>query len=112
MDLGALDRTVSFERELFTKNGRNERIAAGWAPIVTVRARRDPVSDGERNNGAQVERLVTDRFTTHYSRDLAALDLTQQLVCDGVAYDLVGRKELGRREGLEWSAKAKPGVAP
>lgn len=112
MNLGSLDRTVTFQRATFTTNGRNEKIPAGWEPVATVRARRDPVSDGERNNGAQVERLVTDRFTTHYSRDLAALDLTQQLVCDGVAYDLVGRKELGRREGLEWSAKAKPGVAP
>lgn len=112
MNLGSLDRTVTFERATFTRNGRNEKIAAGWEPILTVRASRTPVSDGERNTGAQVERLVTDRFVTHWSAALAALDLTQQLTCEGVAYDLVGRKELGRRAGLEWSAKAKPRGTP
>ena len=110
MDLGALDQTVRFERPLYARNGRNEKVAAGFELVCTVRARRTAVSDGERVAGAQVAREVSDRFVTHYSAALAALDLSAQLVCEGMTYSLVGRKELGRRAGFEWSAKARPQV--
>lgn len=112
MDLGALDRKVAFQRQAFTTNARNEKVPSGWATIAEVMAGKAPVSDGEQNDGAQVKRLVTDRFKTHWSQTLEDLDLTETLLCRGVRYDLIGRKELGRREGFEWSATARPGLRP
>lgn len=111
-ELGELDRTATFSRPRYAVNGRNERTVAGYDPVATVRAKRRPVSDAERNAGAEVRREVTDRFVTHWSAQLAALELTGILRCEGLTYDLVGRKELGRRQGLEWSAQARPEVAP
>ncbi|MFZ5719204.1 MAG: phage head completion protein [Pseudomonadota bacterium] len=108
MDLGQLDRRVTFLRRAEATDALNETVAAGFDPIVTVMARRTPVSDGERVAAMQVAREITDRFVTHWSAELAALDLTQHLSCEGVVYALAGRKELGRRAGLEWSAAARP----
>lgn len=108
LDLGALDRSVTFRVAVTGRDALNETVASGFETIATVRATRTPVRDGERNAGMQVEREVSDRFVTHWSAALAALNLTQQLVCEGVTYNLVGRRELGRREGLEWSAVARP----
>lgn len=110
IDLGRLDRRVSFERRSNEEDGLGEARPGGRAVVATVMAARAPVRDAERVAGAGVGREVTDRFTTHWSAGLAALDLTEQLVCEDVVYDLVGRKELGRREGLEWSAVARPGL--
>ncbi len=112
MDLGSLDKIVTFRRKAFKVNARNERIPDGFETLATVCARREPVRDGERNAGAQVQREVSDRFTTHWSGVLDALDLTEQLLCEGVVYDLVGRKPLGRRQGFEWSANALPPLKP
>lgn len=111
MDLGRLDRTVTFRRLVTAPDGLGEEVAIDVADIATVMAARSPVRDTERVAALGVGREVTDRFTTHWSSVLAGLDLTEQLVCEGVVYDLVGRKELGRREGLEWSATARPDLA-
>lgn len=108
MQVGELDRRVEFHTEVFTTNGRNERVPTGWERLVVVAGRKTAISDGERTQAAQVERLVTDRFVTHYSAQLAGLDLTQQLVVEGVAYAIAERKELGFREWLEWTVAAKP----
>lgn len=108
MRLGALDRRVTFQRLISAPDALGEAAPVGVGEILTVMASRTPVRDAERNLGAQVAREVTDRFVTHWSAILAGLDLTEQLLCEGVTYDLVGRKEIGRRVGLEWSATARP----
>ncbi|WP_337186583.1 head-tail adaptor protein [Phenylobacterium sp.] len=106
--LGSLDRTVAFQRPIVRKDALGEAVPAGWETFATVMGRRTPVSDGERVAAAQVQRVITDRFVTHWSAELAGLDLTQQVLCEGLTYALVSRKELGRRSGLEWSAMARP----
>lgn len=112
-----LDLLVEFQEPTFAVNGRNEQIPLGWDRIVRVAGRREPISDSQRAAAAQVERIVTDRFVTHHSAQLAAMDLTQQLLVDGVAYAIVDRKSVrapgeGRRpmRWLEWTCAAKPGL--
>lgn len=111
MDLGRLDRRVTFQRAVTSRNALNEKVAGGWDEVATVLALREPVRDAERVAGAGVGREVTDRFTTHWSQPLSVLQAGDQLVCDAVAYRIVGIKELGRREGLEFSALARPDLA-
>lgn len=110
LGLGHLDRKVRFQRRLDTRNARNEVLPAGWSTLAEVMAHRQPVSDGEQNAGAQVQRVVTDRFTTHWSAVLAGLRGDDQAVCEGLTYDIVGVKEIGRRERLEISARARRDV--
>ena len=106
---GDLDRTLVFKAPGDGgSDALNEPVKGALATIATVRARRTAVSDAERVKAIGVQRDVSDRFVTHWSSTLADLDLTQLAVCEGVTYDLVGRKELGRREGLEWSMAARP----
>lgn len=115
LDLGALDLKVMFRRAAVVTDSLNEAVQDGWQVLAEVMASRVSVRDGERNDGRQVQREVSDRFRTHWGAALAALDLTEQLVVveDGIetAYDLVGRKMLGRRQGFEWSANARPQMA-
>lgn len=108
MDLGRLDRSVAFQRAAVARNALHEKVPGGWSTVATVMARRDPVRDAERVAGAGVQREVSDRFTTHWCATLAATRAGEQLLCDGVAYRIVGKKELGYREGLEFSAIATP----
>lgn len=108
---GTLDRRVIFQRAVTSRNALNETVAGGWDEVASVMAHRAPVRDAERVAGAGVNREVTDRFTTHWVQRLSILTAADQLVCDGVAYRIVGIKELGRREGLEFSALARPDLA-
>lgn len=107
---GSLDRHVRFQRAVTARNGLNEPVG-GWAEVASVMAHREPVRDAERVAGAGVNREVTDRFTTHWSPRLSVLTSADQLECEGVTYRIVGVKELGRREGLEFSALARPDLA-
>lgn len=112
VDLGPLDRRVAFQRAVAVTDTLNEPVPASWSTLATVMATRTPTSDGERVAGAQVQRVVTDRFVTHWGAQLAAVTGADQLliVQDGreVVFDIVGVKELGFREGLEFSAMARP----
>lgn len=108
IDLGPLDRRAEFLRARTVRNARNEPVPDGWDPIARVMASRYSTSDGERNAGAQVQRVVTDRLVTHYGAALAGVTGADQVEVDGVTFDIVGKKELGRREGLEFSVKARP----
>jgi hypothetical protein len=110
MEVGELDRRLEFQTPVFTTNAATSG-STGWERLVVVAGRKTAISDGERAQAAQVQRIVTDRFVTHWSAQLAGLDLTQQLVVDGVAYSLEDRKELGFREWLEWTVAAKPVTA-
>lgn len=117
MQAAELDLLVEFQQPTFARNARNELVSVGWERIVRVAARREPINDAQRAAAAQVERIVTDRFVTYFSAQLAAFDLTQQLLVDGVAYAIVDRKSVrgpgeGRRamHWLEWTCAAKPGM--
>ena len=115
-DLGQFDRCLRFERGVFTRNARNEAVRTGWTLVATVSAARASVSDAERASGAAVSREVSDRFTTHWSLALAGLRGGDQVVditdpAAPVAYDLVGKKEVGGfRVAIEFSAAARPEV--
>lgn len=108
LDLGRLDRRVTFQAPAETgRDDRNEPIVE-WFDVCTVLARRDHVRDVERNQGAGVNREVSHRFVTHWTSMLEGLTGVEQMVDAGVIYAIVDRKVLGRGEGIEWSAIARP----
>ena len=102
MRKGSLDRTLTVTK----------RVEIGRDPIYNspiyetqsfdVKARLVHQAEDEKFAASQLyeARLVT--FTTH----MFVLDATASLECEGVNYDVIGIREIGRRRGLEIKAKA------
>ncbi|MGE4339153.1 MAG: phage head closure protein [Pigmentiphaga sp.] len=78
-----------------------------WRCFATVSAAVKPISDGERWRAAQVAADITTRFRIRYSKQVADLDPRDRIRFDGREYDIIGVKEIGRRQGLEITACAR-----
>lgn len=104
MEIGALDRRIQFQRANIIDDGYQSRPGPHVAYGSPVWASKTPVSDGERFRADTVARDMTDRFVIRWSDWAAGITSADRLVCDGVSYGIIGRKELGRREGIEITA--------
>ncbi|HEV7284322.1 MAG TPA: phage head closure protein, partial [Kaistia sp.] len=78
-----------------------------WLELATVWASKLDVRDSERFSSAQVGAEIGSRFQIRYSTTVADLNPKDRIVYGGKFYDIVGVKEIGRREGLEISAMAR-----
>jgi SPP1 family predicted phage head-tail adaptor len=105
MRAGALDRRITLERATTTANALNEPVAT-WGPLCVVAAAVKPVTNAERVAAAQVQAEVMTRFQIRYNALTSTVDARDRLVFAGKVYDIVGVMELGRREGIEISARA------
>lgn len=108
LNAGGLDRRIVLHR-------RGEEIGrdAFNAPIfgsdvaLTVSAAFRPLSDSERMAASEVGATMTARLQIRWSADVAALSPLWWLTFDGRTFDIVGVKEIGRREGIEITAAAR-----
>lgn len=101
-----LDRRVSFLAAILTKDEFNVDVET-WAPFATVPAAVTPVSDGERVRAAEVAASISARVLTRWSPALAALTPANRVRHEGRDYNIVNKKELGRRQWLEFSVEAR-----
>lgn len=85
----------------------HNRPVEGWSKLAQVWAAKMDVSDGERFRAAQVAATVTTRFRLLWSPQVADVNPKDRIALDGREYDIVGVKEIGRREGLEVTAAAR-----
>ena len=72
-----------------------------WQPFATVWASKLDVSDGERVAAAEVSAQITTRFQILWSRSVADVSPRDRCECQGLTYDIVAVKELGRRDGFD-----------
>lgn len=105
MQSGEYDRRIKLERYGLTRNEFNEPIE-GWAELSTVWASKKDVSDTERLRSAEVGSIITTRFAIRWSKKVPDLNTKDRLQLNGLIYNIVGVKELGRREGIEITASA------
>lgn len=103
---GKLDRRVLLERFGLTRDPLNNPVE-GWTTLATVWASKHDVSDTERLRAAEVGSNLTTRFVIRHSSTVADLNTKDRLTCEGLVYNIVGVKELGRREGIEITAAAR-----
>lgn len=106
MEAGKLDRRITLQPRLMTKNGFNEDVET-WPDGLEVWSSYEPVKDGERLRAAEVAASITARFQIRWSPDVAGLSEVDRLAFDGRSFDIVAVKEIGRREGMEISATAR-----
>lgn len=106
MEAGKLDRRIVIERGAVTTNAFNEEIQT-WAPLLTVWAGKQDVSDRERFAAAETGATVTTRFLIRWSNAAATVDARDRIIYDGRTYDVHHAKEIGRREGIEITASAR-----
>lgn len=100
----SLDRLVQFRRSTLMDDGFSQ--VEQWADYgsPTPAAKAD-ISDGERWRAASVEASITTRFTVRWTGFTVDLTPKDQLVCDGITYNITGVKEVGpRRRWLEITA--------
>ena len=101
---GRLDRRVQFLRAAIIDGGMRQRRGDFLPYGSPVWASKTPISDGERFRADAVARDQTDRFVVRYSALTASITGKDRLICEGVTYGIAGRKEIGRREGIEITA--------
>jgi SPP1 family predicted phage head-tail adaptor len=103
MEAGRLDRRISIDRALVTTDGAGGEVH-DWYTHKSVWAEVLPISDGERWKAAEVAASVTTRFRIRWGADVL---VTDRITHEGDVYEIVGVKEIGRREGQEITASAR-----
>lgn len=106
MKAGALDRRIIIERAYDERDEFNEPIKR-WRPLAGVWASKQDIRDAERIASQEVGAEVTTRFQIRYSASVADVDPKDRIIFEGRVYDIVARKEIGRREGIELTAAAR-----
>lgn len=103
MEAGKLDRRVTIERATVVLDDFGGEVTT-WTALATVWASYEPVSDGEKWRAAEVAATVTARFRIRWGFDVK---VTDRLIFDGRVFDIIGVKEIGRREGQEITTSAR-----
>jgi SPP1 family predicted phage head-tail adaptor len=106
MQAGSLDRRIVLQRYSLTRDDLNNAVET-WTTLATVWAEKLDISDRERVTAAQLGADITTRFRIRYSSAVAALNPKDRVLYGGRTYDVMGVKEIGRREGLELTTAAR-----
>jgi SPP1 family predicted phage head-tail adaptor len=106
MQAGELDRRIELRRATTVTDATGGETRT-WFAIATVWASKQDVRDAERVRAQEVGATITTRFQIRWSSDVADLDASDELVCEGRTYAIEAVKEIGRRDGLEITAAAR-----
>lgn len=100
-----LDRKITIQRASTVMNEFNEPVET-WADLVTVRAMRRDVSDGEKFASDQIGSHLAARFTVRSSTGTRGIKASDRLVHEGANWNIIGVKETadGRHRFLEITA--------
>lgn len=98
-----MDRMVQFQRASMVDDGY-QQVRGPFGPYGgKVYAAKMPVSDSERFRNGVVDVGITTRFQTRWSAFTASVTREDRLACEGQEFGIAGIKEMGRREGIEFS---------
>lgn len=106
LDAGKLDRKIDLLRATYATDDANESIAT-WHVLANRSASATAVSDGEKLRASELGATLSMRFKVRWDTSIADLDPTDRVLYNGRTYDIVGVKEIGRREYFEITAAAR-----
>lgn len=103
---GQLDRRAQVLRAVSVDDGLQRRRGEfePFGPLLWV-GKRD-IADAERFAAGSVRAVITTRFRLRWSPFSAGIRTTDRLECEGEVYEIVGIKEIGRRDLIEITGKA------
>lgn len=102
-----LDRQITIQRAAVARDTFHNLVEGPWSNLITVRAAKLEVSDGERIRAQQIGADITMRFQVRWNKVIATVDAKDQLLFEGKLFKILGVKELGRREGREITATSR-----
>jgi len=106
VEAGKRDRRLTLKQRSVSSNTLNESVEE-FDTLATVWASKLDVSDAERVRSMQVGAEITTRFQILWSEAVSVIDPKDRCVEAGREYEIVGVKEIGRREGIEITACAR-----
>lgn len=102
-----MDRRITLQRVTHADDGFSSHGQETWSDLMTVWAEFESVSDSERMRAGGIEASSMARFRIRYSATAAGLGPEDRVLFDGREWEVVGiPKEIGRRRGLEITARA------
>lgn len=105
IDAGKLDRRITVRRKTVVNGPLG--LTETWATLCTCWASRTDVSDGEKAAAGTVMSTVSARFVVRSSTDTRAVRPADEITEGDLTFEIVGIKQLGRRDHLEISAQAR-----
>jgi len=106
MRAGSLDRWLILQRRTVETDALGEEVET-FIDLATVRASKTDISDAEKVRAQQVGAEITTRFQIRWSVNWSDLNPKDRVTCESREYEVVGVKEIGRREGIEITACAR-----
>lgn len=101
IDAGQLDRLVQVLKRVPGQENGWEQVFT-YVPSCNLWAALKHDSEDEQHAAGQTYSVRVVTFTTRYSSRVTERD---RLSCEGITYEVLGIRELGRREGLEIKAQ-------
>jgi SPP1 family predicted phage head-tail adaptor len=104
---GKLDRRIVFQKATESQSASGA-VVETWSNVATVWATYLPESGTEGFRETQEQGWSVVRFRTRYWVDVDGVPTVKyRIVFDDVVYDILEVRELGRREGWEFVARAR-----
>lgn len=88
-----LSRRITFQRATTVPNELNEPVET-WADFLSVRAKREDASSGEKSAAGQVGAYLMARFTVRRSIRTQDVKQTDRIVHDGALWSITEKMEL------------------
>ncbi|MCA0963225.1 head-tail adaptor protein [Salipiger bermudensis] len=102
-----LDREVQFLRRDGDDDGFTSETGSFEVHGEPVPASRSDVSDGERWRAGEVASSLMSRFRVRWSPFIAGITPKDRLTSEGLTFDIVGLKEVKRRQWIEITGSAR-----
>lgn len=108
MRAGSLDRRVTVQVLSNRAQDASGQEIEEWTPLLTAWMGKRDIRADERFAGAQVVAEIDAVFVSRWWRAMAEVRPdTHRLSYDGRIWNIVGIREIGRHEGLEFAACAR-----
>lgn len=104
---GSLDRRITIERAGESSRDAMNAPVVTWSTLATRWAQVKPLRSVERFAAHEV---AGGAVTTFIIRYLSGLTIKERVVYAGKTYDITDVREIGRKEGQEIDAVARPDV--